>query len=63
MDRKPVSDAWDSGNPYEQYVGRWSRRVAPFFLSWVSIPAGRRWLDVNSGLRYLSTDVFRPSPT
>jgi SAM-dependent methyltransferase len=49
MDRKRASDVWERGNPYEQYVGRWSREVAPQFLSWLSIPAGRRWLDVGCG--------------
>jgi SAM-dependent methyltransferase len=46
---KHVSDTWERGNPYEQYVGRWSRQVAPLFLSWLDIPAGRRWLDVGCG--------------
>jgi SAM-dependent methyltransferase len=49
MDHGLVSDTWERANPYEQYVGRWSRRVAPLFLSWLSIPAGRRWLDVGCG--------------
>jgi SAM-dependent methyltransferase len=49
MDHRPVSDAWERGDPYEQYVGRWSRRVAPVFLSWLCLPAGRRWLDVGCG--------------
>lgn len=49
MDQRQVSDTWERGDPYEQYVGRWSRRVAPLFLSWLSIPAGRRWLDVGCG--------------
>lgn len=49
MDSNPVSDTWERGSPYEQYVGRWSRRVAPLFLSWLSVPAGRRWLDVGCG--------------
>ena len=49
MTRKPISDNWESGSPYEQYVGRWSRRVAPPFLSWLDIPAGRKWLDVGCG--------------
>lgn len=49
MDRKEVSDTWDSGSSYERYVGRWSRQVAPRFLSWLNIPAGRRWLDVGCG--------------
>jgi SAM-dependent methyltransferase len=44
-----VSDTWERGDPYEQYIGRWSRRVAPPFLSWLRIPAGRRWLDVGCG--------------
>jgi SAM-dependent methyltransferase len=49
LDHRRVSDTWEHGDPYEQYVGRWSRRVAPLFLSWLSIPAGRRWLDVGCG--------------
>jgi SAM-dependent methyltransferase len=46
---RPVSDTWERGRPYERYVGRWSRRVAPLFLSWLGIPGGRRWLDVGCG--------------
>jgi SAM-dependent methyltransferase len=49
MANKQVSDTWERGNPYEQYVGRWSRQVAPPFLSWLGIPAGQRWLDVGCG--------------
>jgi SAM-dependent methyltransferase len=43
------SDTWERGDPYERYVGRWSRRVAPRFLAWLDVPAGRRWLDVGCG--------------
>jgi SAM-dependent methyltransferase len=49
MDNKRVSDTWERGNPYERYVGRWSRQVAPPFLSWLDIPSSRRWLDVGCG--------------
>jgi SAM-dependent methyltransferase len=49
MGNKLVSDTWERGNPYERYIGRWSRRVAPVFLSWLEIPAGRRWLDLGCG--------------
>jgi len=49
MDQKQVSDTWERGSPYEQYVGRWSRCVAPPFLEWLNVPAGRRWLDVGCG--------------
>jgi SAM-dependent methyltransferase len=49
MSQTPVLDAWERGDPYEQYVGRWSRRVAPVFLEWLDIPVGQRWLDVGCG--------------
>src|SRR5512134_1258302 len=49
MENRQVSDTWERGDPYEQYVGRWSRRVAPLFLSWLGIPGGKRWLDVGCG--------------
>jgi SAM-dependent methyltransferase len=49
MRYKHVSDTWERGSPYERYVGRWSRQVGPLFLSWLNIPAGRRWLDVGCG--------------
>ena len=49
MDTVQPSDNWQLGNPYERYVGRWSRRVAPTFLSWLAAPAGKRWLDVGCG--------------
>lgn len=52
------SDTWEQGNLYEQYVGRWSRRVAPLFLSWLSVPAGRRWLDVGCGTGSLCAAIL-----
>jgi len=64
MDRSQVSDSWERGNPYEQYVGRWSRRVAPLFLSWLDIPAGRKWLDVGCGTGALCAAILdRCSPS
>jgi SAM-dependent methyltransferase len=57
MIRKPVSDNWVHGSPYEDYVGRWSRRVAPLFLSWLGVPASRRWLDVGCGTGALSAAI------
>jgi SAM-dependent methyltransferase len=42
-------DVWASGDRYEPYVGRWSRRVARDFVAWLGMPAGKRWLDVGCG--------------
>jgi len=27
-----VTDTWESGDPYDRYMGRWSRCVASLFL-------------------------------
>ena len=53
-----ILDTWERGDPYEQYVGRWSREVAPQFLSWLNIPAGRRWLDVGCGTGALGAAIL-----
>jgi SAM-dependent methyltransferase len=58
MAREQVSDTWERGSPYEQYVGRWSRQVAARFLSWVALPAGKRWLDVGCGTGALSAAII-----
>ena len=53
-----VPDTWRGGDPYEEYVGRWSRRVAPRFLTWLNVPAGRRWLDVGCGTGALCAAIL-----
>lgn len=57
MERR-VSDTWEQGSPYERYVGRWSRKVAPEFLAWLAVPAGRRWLDVGCGTGALCAAIL-----
>jgi SAM-dependent methyltransferase len=58
-----VSDTWERGSPYERYVGRWSRQVAPLFLLWLNLPGGRRWLDVGCGTGALCAAIVdRCSP-
>jgi len=61
MASTPISDNWERGDPYEQYVGRWSRRVAPRFLAWLNVPARRRWLDVGCGTGALSAAILDES--
>ena len=52
-----LRDAWEKGDPYEQYVGRWSRKVAPRFLAWLAAPAAQRWLDVGCGTGALTETI------
>lgn len=58
MNTTHVSDTWERGSPYEQYIGRWSRKIAPLFLAWLDQPAGKRWLDVGCGTGALSAAIL-----
>jgi len=53
-----MTDAWKSGEPYEYFMGRWSRRVARSFIDWLSPSSGLRWLDVGCGSGALSETVI-----
>jgi ubiquinone/menaquinone biosynthesis C-methylase UbiE len=41
--------AFDDGNAYDRYMGRWSRAIGEKFLVWLEPPAKRVWLDVGCG--------------
>lgn len=58
-----VSDTWERGSPYEQYIGRWSRCVAPPFLDGLGVAPGSTWLDVGCGTGALAAAILdRCSP-
>jgi ubiquinone/menaquinone biosynthesis C-methylase UbiE len=50
-------DSWHQGDPYERYVGRWSRRVAEEFVAWLEMPPSLRWLDVGCGTGALTETI------
>jgi SAM-dependent methyltransferase len=49
---------WSSGEAYERYMGRWSRRVAPLFLDWLGAPRQAVWIDIGCGTGVLSAAVL-----
>ena len=53
-----LKDSWKSANSYEDYMGRWSRLVAPRFLAWLGIPPQRSWLDVGCGTGALTQAIL-----
>jgi SAM-dependent methyltransferase len=57
-----VGQVWQVGDNYEAYVGRWSRRVAREFVTWLGVPAGRTWLDVGCGTGALLAAALAAAP-
>jgi len=53
-----AKEIWASGDYYEPYVGRWSRRVAREFIHWLAVPENRQWLDVGCGTGALSQTLL-----
>ncbi len=50
-------DAWQAGENYEAYMGRWSRPIGLHFLDWLGVPDGLDWLDVGCGTGALSAAI------
>jgi SAM-dependent methyltransferase len=51
-------DAWQAGDSYDLYMGRWSRQVAPRFLDWLGARDGGDWLEVGCGTGALSAAIL-----
>jgi SAM-dependent methyltransferase len=51
-------DAWQAGNSYDAYMGRWSRQIAPRFLDWLDAPGGMDWIDVGCGTGALTAAIL-----
>lgn len=56
---KEVTDSWNEVDPYEYFMGRWSKLIAPLFLSWLNIPPGLSWLDLGCGTGALSEAITK----
>lgn len=53
-----MDDAWQSGDPYERFMGRWSTLVARDFLDWLGVGPARTWLDVGCGTGTLTKAIL-----
>ncbi len=51
-------DAWEAGDSYEAYMGRWSRQVAPRFLDWLGATEDLDWLEIGCGSGALSATIL-----
>lgn len=58
MIRFMSEDVWAIGDAYEFYMGRWSRRVAVEFVSWLGVAPGSDWLDVGCGTGALTAVIL-----
>ena len=52
-----LSDKWAAGQTYESFMGRWSRLLAPRFVSWLAVRTTGNWLDVGCGTGALSDAI------
>lgn len=58
MTQSSLHDAWQAGDSYDSYMGRWSRQIAPRFLDWLDVPDGLDWLEVGCGTGALSAAIL-----
>lgn len=54
-----IEDQWSGGSDYEAFMGRWSRKLAPRFVAWLSLPDEVHWLDVGCGTGALTDAICR----
>jgi len=52
-------EQWDSGEAYEFWVGRWSRKIALEFIDWLAVSPGLTWGDVGCGTGALAECILR----
>lgn len=54
-DNKP--NLWGSTEAYYNYMGRWSRKIAPKFVEWLNAPEQKSWIDIGCGSGELTASI------
>lgn len=54
-------DTWSDGDPYEYFMGRWSKLMAREFLNWLNMPSQSSCLEIGCGTGALSEAIFNLS--
>lgn len=49
---------WTDAEPYDAYIGRWSRIAAEMFVDWLGVAPRSAWLDVGCGTGALSQAII-----
>jgi len=44
-----TGQSWSDGGAYDEFIGRWSRLVAPEVVAWTRLPRGAAWVDAGCG--------------
>jgi SAM-dependent methyltransferase len=57
MDASSLNDQWATGDAYDMFMGRWSRRLAERFIRWLGSEPGLTWLDVGCGTGALASVI------
>ena len=58
MTDNDAKDNWGDGDAYENYMGRWSRLVAPEFIRWLRPEQDRAWLEIGCGTGALTASIL-----
>ena len=53
------NDRWNTGSAYEDFMGRWSRELAPKYVEWLQVAANAHWLDVGCGTGALTNAICK----
>jgi len=52
-------DSWSAGRSYDHYMGRWSRKIAAEYLTWLNPEKASDWLEIGCGTGALTSAILQ----